>query len=201
MVWTVNHFFFISYGVTRKVPFFSSLSLLLSIFLVSVSVFDTFCLFHSLCLSISPLPSLSLSLCLSTPSYLCISITDLCFHISLSSFSLFLSFSPSGASYTYPLQSSFSRWTFFLSRFYYNPESTFLIFVFPWFLSFQILHQINKGAYGQVLKVQRKEDGENYAMKVRPMLHAIFKLVSLIQRCEKTRNFNLHKMNRLRFHM
>ncbi|XP_030847273.1 ribosomal protein S6 kinase-related protein [Strongylocentrotus purpuratus] len=38
---------------------------------------------------------------------------------------------------------------------------------------YKILHQINKGAYGQVLKVQRKEDGENYAMKVLSKLEVI----------------------------
>ena len=31
---------------------------------------------------------------------------------------------------------------------------------------FQILHQINKGAYGEVLKVQRQSDKKFFAMKV-----------------------------------
>lgn len=30
----------------------------------------------------------------------------------------------------------------------------------------QVVHQINKGAYGQVVKVERQSDGQIFAMKV-----------------------------------
>eukprot|EP00057_Strongylocentrotus_purpuratus_P012704 XP_011667178.1 PREDICTED: serine/threonine-protein kinase CBK1 [Strongylocentrotus purpuratus] len=58
---------------------------------------------------------------------------------------------------------------------------------------YKILHQINKGAYGQVLKVQRKEDGENYAMKVLSKLEVIRS--EAIKQCKEEVSIQNHSNN------